>query len=225
MRVAVALALATTAGLVDATNGTGSGGAGAGPAITAPVVRASRVDDRPPLVLRSIVTGAIAVVGASSALRGHESALAAVQTAASSPLVPEGQALAYSGRNHFWIPALGISRPVVPFPCSRKRAPDNFMYRWGCAGKNNVYILGHASGVMKALHDAYAHHRLSVGMIAMYADGTGHIRVYRVTEWRVVDPVDSNWAVASQPVPSMTLQTCVGPSGRLRLNVRLVAVD
>ena len=123
-----------------------------------------------------------------------------------------------------WIPALGISRPVRLFECTRKREPDNYMYRWGCAGTNNVYLLGHAWGVMKPLHDAYEAGRLEVGMLAFYADGNGRIRAYAVTEWRVVDPVDSGWAIASQRVPSMTLQTCVGPRGVLRLNVRLVEV-
>lgn len=130
----------------------------------------------------------------------------------------------YSGTNHFWFPALGISRSVHLFPCSRQRPPDHYLYRWGCAGTNNVYVMGHASSVFKALHDAYNAGRLRIGMIAKYADGSGRVRTYRITSWRVVDPVDSHWAIASQPVPSMTLQTCVGPNGVDRLNVRLVIV-
>lgn len=129
----------------------------------------------------------------------------------------------YSGKNRVWIPSLGLSQPVVLFPCPRQRPPDNYMYRWGCAGSNNVYLLGHAYSVFKPLHDAYVQGRLKVGMVAMYADGNGRIRQYRVTEWRVVDPVDSHWAIASQPVPSMTLQTCVGKNSQWRLNVRLIA--
>lgn len=127
----------------------------------------------------------------------------------------------YSGTNHLWIPALHISRPVILFPCSRKRAPDNYVYRWGCAGRNNVYLMGHAWGVMKPLHDAYYAGRLHKGMLAYYADGAGRVRTYAVTTWRVVSASDSAWAIASQRVPSMTLQTCVGT---LRLNVRLVEV-
>jgi hypothetical protein len=131
----------------------------------------------------------------------------------------------YAGRNHFWIPSLGISKRVHLFECPRQRPPDNYMYRWGCAGENNVYIMGHAYSVMQPLHDAFVRGRLRVGMVAIYANGNGTVTRYRVTEWRVVDPVDSGWAIASQPVPSMTLQTCVGKGGKLRLNVRLVAVD
>jgi hypothetical protein len=129
----------------------------------------------------------------------------------------------YSGTNRFWIPALGMNYRVHLFECTRKREPDNYMYRWGCAGENNVYILGHAYSVMKPLHDLYARGRLRVGMVAIYANANGKVTWYRVTEWRVVDPVDSHWAIADQPRPSMTLQTCVGKDGRYRLNVRLVA--
>jgi hypothetical protein len=129
----------------------------------------------------------------------------------------------YVGTNHVWIPWLGLSRSVQLFPCSRSRDPDNYVYRWGCAGSNNVYLLGHAYSVFKGLHDAYTHGRLAVGLKVIYADGAGRVTVYRITQWRVVSPFDSAWAIASQPRPSMTLQTCVGPTGNLRLNVRLVA--
>ena len=128
----------------------------------------------------------------------------------------------YTGRNHFWIPSLGMSDRVYPFECTRSRDPDNYLYRWGCAGTNNVYILGHAYGVMKPLYNLYAAGRLRKGLVAVYADGQGHVHWYRVTTWRVVEPTDAAWAIASQPVPSMTLQTCVGKDGRYRLTVRLV---
>jgi hypothetical protein len=128
----------------------------------------------------------------------------------------------YSGTNRFWIPSLGMNDRVHLFECSRSREPDNYIYRWGCAGTNNVYILGHAYGVMKPLHDLYVRGGLRVGMVAIYADGQGRVHWYRVTEWRVVDPTEAAWAIASQPTPSMTLQTCVGKDGTKRLNVRLV---
>lgn len=128
----------------------------------------------------------------------------------------------YQGVNHVWMPTLGINKPVYLFPCSRGADPANLVYRWGCAGTNNVYLLGHAYGVFKALHDAYYNGKLRVGMPVVYADGAGHERLYRVTTWRIVSPVDAAWAIASQPRPSMTLQTCVGADGSLRLNVRLV---
>jgi hypothetical protein len=128
----------------------------------------------------------------------------------------------YSGTNRFWIPSLGMSDPVHWFSCTRSRDPDNYIYRWGCAGSNNVYILGHAYGVMKPLHDLYVRGGLRKGMVAIYADGAGRVHWYRVVSWQVVDPTQVTWAIASQSVPSMTLQTCVGKNSQYRLNVRLV---
>ena len=159
-------------------------------------------------------------------------ALAAQQKPASTPVVkatlkatakaPVAKPPSYSGTNHFWIPSLGINKHVYWFACTRSREPDNLIYRWGCAGANNVYILGHAYGVMKPLHDAYVRGTLHKGMVAIYADGRGRVHWYKVVSWRVVDPSEAAWAIASQPVPSMTLQTCVGKDSQYRLNVRLV---
>jgi hypothetical protein len=131
----------------------------------------------------------------------------------------------YRGRNHVWIPALGISRSISWFPCSRSRPPDNYMYRWGCAGSNNVYLMGHAYSVMKPLHDAYVNGRLRTGMRAVYADARGKIHVFSVRWWKVVRPTTAaSWAWASQKVSSMTLQTCVGKNSAYRLMVRLTEV-
>jgi sortase (surface protein transpeptidase) len=153
---------------------------------------------------------------------------AAAQAAAEAKAAAEKAAAAkaattYSGKNHFWIPSLGVSRSVETFACTRSTPPANQVYRWGCAGQNNAYIFGHAWGVMKPLHDAYVSGRLKVGMTAVYADGKGRVRTYRVTEIRVVTPDKVDWAIAAQAVPSMTLQTCVGAKSDRRLLVRLVA--
>jgi hypothetical protein len=142
----------------------------------------------------------------------------AVRVAAAVAVAPR-----YVGVNHMWMPALGINRSVYAFPCTRSTAPSNLVYRWGCAGTNNVYLLGHAWGVFKPLHDAYVQGRLRVGMEVIYADDAGQIRHYRITTWRVVLPTDSSW-IGSMSRPTMILQTCVGPTSRWRLNVRLVAV-
>jgi hypothetical protein len=135
------------------------------------------------------------------------------------------RAATYRGRNHVWIPALGINRSVSAFPCSRSRPPDNLVYRWGCAGRNNVYLLGHAHSVFKPLHDAYVTGRLRKGMKVFYADGSGRVRTYAVTWWKATRPTTAaSWAWAAQSRPSMTLQTCVGADSAFRLMVRLVAV-
>ena len=76
------------------------------------------------------------------------------------------------------------------------------MYRWGCAGANNVYLMGHAYGVMKPLHDAYVSGRLKVGMKAFYAGSNGRVHEYRVKWWKVTRPTtDAAWAWAAQDVP------------------------
>jgi cell wall-associated NlpC family hydrolase len=129
----------------------------------------------------------------------------------------------YRGTNHVWIPSLGISRSVRWFPCDRQRPPDNYMYRWGCAGTNNVYLMGHAYSIMKPLHDAYVSGRLRKGMTAFYADARGKVHGYKVIWWRKTLPTtEASWAWAPQSRPSMTLQTCVGRNSQYRLMVRLV---
>jgi hypothetical protein len=129
------------------------------------------------------------------------------------------------GRNHLWIPALRIDRAVAWFPCDRARPPDNLVYRWGCAGANNVYLMGHASSVFRPLHDAYVGGRLHVGMKAYYADAKGRVHAYAVAWWKLTRPTaDASWAWAAQGRPSMTLQTCVGSNSQYRLIVRLVEV-
>ena len=142
------------------------------------------------------------------------------------PAKPKPGAISFRGTNHVWIPALGISRGTFSFPCARSQAPANYVYRWGCAGSNNLYLIGHAYGVFKALHDAYYNGRLKVGLTAVYADGAGRIHTYRVSWWRVVRPTtDAKWAWASLATPGMTLQTCLGANSEYRLMVRLVRVS
>ena len=65
----------------------------------------------------------------------------------------------YRGRNHVWIPSLGINRSVSAYRCSRTRPPDNLM-DGGAAPANNVYLLGRAHSVFKPLHDAAVGGRL-----------------------------------------------------------------
>ncbi len=129
----------------------------------------------------------------------------------------------FKGRNHVWIPSLGINRSVAAFPCSRSRPPDNLVYRWGCAGSNNVYLMAHSYGMFKPLHDAYVSGRLAKGMKVYYAGGDGRVRTFSVSWWKTARPTTSaSWAWAPQSRSSMTLQTCVGSNSAYRLFVRLV---
>jgi sortase (surface protein transpeptidase) len=135
-----------------------------------------------------------------------------------------GASAPFSGRNRVWIPALGIRRSVSFFSCSRSTYPGNRVYRWGCAGRNNVYLFGHAHSVFKPLHDAYVRGRLRKGMKAYFADGNGRVGTYKVIWWKVTTPDRGEFAYAAQSRPSMTLQTCVGARSQYRLVVRLVKV-
>ena len=125
------------------------------------------------------------------------------------------------GRNHVWSAALGLNRAVAWFSCSRSRPPDMAVYRWGCAGANNVYLFAHAGGPFQRLHDLYVSGRLRKGMTVSYADANGRVQRYAVAWWKVVLPTNGDFAWAGQARPSMTLQTCVGANSRYRLIVRL----
>lgn len=133
-------------------------------------------------------------------------------------------AATYKGRNHVWIPALGINKSVSFFSCSSSAYPGDRVYRWGCAGGNNIYLFGHAHSVFKSLHDAYVRGRLSKGMKVIYADGNGNVSTYAVAWWKTTTPDKGAWAYAGQSRPSLTLQTCVGARSQYRLIVRLLKV-
>lgn len=135
------------------------------------------------------------------------------------------KATSFKGRNHLWIPALRINRAITWYPCSSSYYPGNRVYRWGCAGTNNVYLFGHAHSVFKALHDAYVRGRLKKGMKAYYAGADGKVRTYAVSWWKVTTPEKGAWAYAGQGSASMTLQTCVGAKSQYRLIVRLRLVS
>jgi hypothetical protein len=134
---------------------------------------------------------------------------------------PKAAAPVYKGTNRVWIPALGINRSVSFFKCTSSAYPGDRVYRWGCAGTNNVYLFGHAHSVFKPLHDAYVRGRLKKGMKVHYADANGKVRTYAVSWWKVTTPDKGEFAYASLSKPGMTLQTCVGSDSQYRLVVRL----
>ena len=131
----------------------------------------------------------------------------------------------HRGRNHVWMPALGINKSVSFYSCSNASYPGNRVYRWGCAGGNNVYLFGHAGSVFKPLHDAYVHDRLRKGMKLFYADASGAVHTYSVAWWKLTTATKGVWAYQRLSSPSLTLQTCIGAASQYRLIVRLTQVD
>lgn len=149
---------------------------------------------------------------------------AAPKPRATTPTVHSGPVV-YAGRNHFWFPSLGINQAVYGYACDSSAPPGPQVYRWGCAGANNVYLLAHAGGKFAPLHDAYVAGRLKTGMLAIYADGAGHVHYYRLEWVKVTAPLaSSHWAWDPQPVSSLTLQTCLGAQSQWRIFVRFLEV-
>ena len=156
--------------------------------------------------------------GSAEVPRARSASVSRIQAAA------PGAARTYAGRNHVWIPALGIDRSVAFFSCTSSAYPGDVVYRWGCAGSNNVYLFGHAYSVFKPLHDAYVRGALRKGMQVIYADGAGTVSTYAVSWWRATTSDKGEFAYAAQSTPSLTLQTCVGAQSEYRLIVRLTKV-
>ena len=150
-------------------------------------------------------------------------AVTARPRAAKAPAAPTSAS--YKGRNHVWMPALGIDKAVSWYACSNTTYPGNRVYRWGCAGDNNVYLFGHASSVFQPIHDAYVDGRLKKGMQRWYAGADGVVHTYAIAWWKVTTPTKGVWAYAAQSTASLTLQTCLGSQSQYRLIVRLTQVD
>jgi sortase family protein len=137
----------------------------------------------------------------------------------------------YTGTSHFWYPALGIDRPWRWYGCEYGGDPDGLgayaVYRWGCAGTNNIYMMGHASGSFYPLWRGYHTGKLKTGQSVYYADAKG-----KVTHWKVLwikhvtttylNNTAGSWATNAYSSPVMTLQTCDGSYNQYRIIVRLV---
>lgn len=173
-----------------------------------------------------------AAAAAKAEAGARAAAAKAAQTTQAAQAAPKPQAPrppaapVYRGTNHFWFPKLGINQNVYAFPCSRTREPGNVVYRWGCAGANNVYLLAHNFGKFYPLYKAYYAHTLKKGLIAIYADSRGRVHYFKLAWYKVVPPDgDVGFAYAAQSRSSLTLQTCVGSNAQLRLVVRFLEVS
>ena len=226
--LALALAIGTVSGAVGRDAGTPSSSTAALAAATDQVAPAPTGEV---LAAQSRVVGVSRVVPAAApaVIVGAPGTRPATTLPAPRPAVSAGGDTAvsskYHGRNHIWMPSLRIDKSVASYSCSNKSYPGNRVYRWGCAGHNNVYLFGHAHSVFKTLHDAYVRGRLKKGAMLYYADSSGQVRAYTVAWWKVTTPTKGTWAYAAQKNPSLTLQTCVGSRSQYRLIVRLTQVD
>ena len=131
--------------------------------------------------------------------------------------------------NQFAFPALGIrAQGIASFACNAPGSLGTSIYRWGCAGSNNTYLLGHAFAAFKPINTGYHSGALKVGLTAYMAGSDGVTHQYRVTEIRHVLMDDwsswGGWAKSSLPQPGLTLQTCDGPTSAYRIVVRLTIV-
>jgi hypothetical protein len=133
--------------------------------------------------------------------------------------------VSYRGVYHLWIPGLGLSRGISDWGCNGGLIPNRVEY-WGCVGRHNLYLLGHAWGVFAPIHDGYHSGALKVGLTAWYADKAGGVHRYRISQIRHVANKDyaswSTWAMAASSSQIITLQTCDGPTSAYRILVRLV---
>ena len=125
-------------------------------------------------------------------------------------------------RNRLIIPALGMNDWVSRTGCNN--AIPNGVFYWPCAGRNNFYLVGHAWGVFRPVHDGYHRGTLKPGMALTYVDGNGVRHAYRLS-WVEDLPLatfgkGAVWASTSGPV--ITLQTCDGANDAYRIIVRFV---
>jgi hypothetical protein len=165
------------------------------------------------------------VVIASKPKTVHKAVVKTVNTVSKTVVTHPKTTISYSGVYHLWIPALSLSRDIDDWGCNGGLIP-NHVERWGCAGRNNIYLLGHAWGVFAKIHDGYHSGALHVGLVAFYADKSGTLHRYRISAIRHVLNANydswSGWATGASSTPIITLQTCDGPTSAYRILVRLV---
>jgi hypothetical protein len=139
----------------------------------------------------------------------------------------------YSGRSHFWYPALNIDADWSWYGCDYGGDPNGLgggIYRWGCGPANNIYLLSHAWSTFKKIKLAYHNGALQEGQNVWYANAQGDVTKWEVKWIRRVtddylDATAGEWALNDSPTPIMTLQTCDGSQDQYRIIVRLVPAD
>ena len=176
------------------------------------------VTSRPRRLLPLLVALAIGAPGGAAAVG---------QAATGSAPVADGASYPFLGT--FSLPVAGLNRAVYDWGCRGGTVPD-LVLRWGCAGSNNLYLLGHASSVFDPVHDAYRDGRLTAGRLASWTRN-GVKQTYKVA-WARIVPASyvwngqsgDEWAWNATSRKAITLQTCWGTASAYRLIVRLYLV-
>ena len=143
---------------------------------------------------------------------------------------PTALAVTYPYLGRFAFPvANGLEKNVYDWGCRGGTVP-NLVLRWGCAGRNNLYLLGHASSVFNPVLDAWRDGRLRAGKLAYWTRG-GVRQTYKVAWVRLVPSSyvwrgqsGDEWAWNATSRKAITLQTCWGTASNYRLIVRLYLV-
>ena len=132
---------------------------------------------------------------------------------------PAAPAPARIGANWILVPRLGLSQPVGWYSdCSgRSVVPRWGVWREGCAGANNVYVMAHNPGVFTPIL------ALRPGDLVLYGDPSGRVHTYRVTFTTIVSNTQL-WPLGGLGVPSLTLQTCWTWDGTRDFIVRAVQI-
>lgn len=135
--------------------------------------------------------------------------------------------------NCFAFPAIGIGRTQVQdWPeCGGTLPSDAIIYSWTCdeVGRNNFYLMGHASGVFAPLRSAYRSGSLRVGQTAVFTDKSGNSHTFTVA-WMIrqdtTDWAKDAWWADSSSFSEITLDTCddetTSGDSAYRITVRLV---
>lgn len=119
----------------------------------------------------------------------------------------------YAGKNHLWVPALGMSEEVRTWGCKGGTLP-NYVYIWTCAGTNNLYLLGHNNkyvfGPFVSYYDRHGK-ALPKGMDLYYANSKGKVTHYKLTFTKIVrygSDAQMRLIYDNLGTPSVTIQTC-----------------
>jgi hypothetical protein len=143
---------------------------------------------------------------------------------------PKPAPTTYTGRSHFWYPALNIDAGWSWYGCDYGGASSGLgagIYRWGCGPASNIYLLGHAWSTFKKIRLGFHSGAMQVGQPVWYSNAQGDVSQWRVKWIRRVtddylDATAGEWALNDSPTPIMTLQTCDGSQSQYRIIVRLV---